>query len=199
MKRNTCKWFKKVHSQCIHPLLRISVWSQLSAHLSGILGVWAKQPEEVVNTLKALRRSLFAPVAHRLGWEFAENEEYLTTILRVLALTNAGRSNDVETVAEAKKRFWKFVDGSNDALHPNMRGPVYGIVLLTAENEQEETKVWEAIQKIYLDEKLPTDQRMIALNALGGAKCPDLIKRYLEMSMDDKQVRGQDSIYVFRS
>ncbi|KAI8089940.1 aminopeptidase [Halteromyces radiatus] len=175
------------------------VWSQLSTHLSNILGVWYEQPEHIKDGLKALRKSLFAPVAHRLGWEFAETDDYLTNILRVLALTNAGRSNDTTTVTEAKKRFDKFVAGDMDALHPNLRGPVYGIVLSNAANVEEENAVWEKILQMYHNECLPTDQRLIALNSLGGAKSEALISRYLLMSLDEKEVRGQDSIYVFGS
>lgn len=171
----------------------------MSTHLSKILSVWYEQPEETRDGLKALRRSLFAPIAHKLGWEFAEGEDYLTSILRVLAITNAGRSNDGETIEEAKKRFWQFVEGNTDALHPNLRGPVYNIVLGAAENEEEEEKFWEQILKIYRDENLPTDQRLIALNSLGGVKSKALIQRYLDMSMDEKEVRGQDSLYVFGS
>lgn len=168
-------------------------------HLSSILSVWADEPEEVRDQLKSLRRTLYAPLAHQLGWEFAPNEDYLTNILRVLVLTNAGRSNDPATVAEAKKRFWAFVDGDSEALHPNLRGPIYGIVLLTAEDEEEEKKLWERVLAIYRDEKLPYDQRLIALNALGTAKSPALVQRYLEMSVDEQEIRGQDSIYVFRA
>lgn len=175
------------------------VWSQLSTHISKILSVWYEQPEETRDGLKSLRRSLFAPIAHKLGWEFAETDDYLTNILRVLALTNAGRSNDGETVEQAKKRFWQFVEGNTDALHPNLRGPVYSIVLGAAENEEEEEKLWEEILKIYRDETLPTDQRLIALSSLGGVKGKALIQRYLEMSLDEKEVRGQDSLYVFGS
>lgn len=175
------------------------VWSQLSTHISKILTVFYEQSEETRDGLKALRRSLFAPIAHKLGWEFAETDDYLTEILRVLALTNAGRSNDRETVEQAKKRFWQFVEGNTEALHPNLRGPVYGIVLTTAENEEEEEKLWEEILKIYRDESLPSDQRLIALSSLGGAKSKTLINRYLNMSLDEKEVRGQDSLYVFSS
>lgn len=175
------------------------VWSQLSTHLSKILSTWYEQPEEIRDGLKALRRSLFAPIAHKLGWEFAESDDYLTNILRVLALTNAGRSNDGEVVEQARKRFWQFVEGNTDALHPNLRGPVYNIVLGAAENEEEEEKLWEQVLKIYRDETLPTDQRLIALNSLGGVKSKALIQRYLDMTMDEKEVRGQDSLYVFGS
>lgn len=171
----------------------------MSTHFNKILSVWYEQPEEIRNGLKALRRSLFAPIAHKLGWEFAETDDYLTNILRGLALTNAGRSDDQETVEEAKKRFWQFVEGNTDALHPNLRGPVYNIVLGAAENEEEEEKLWEQVLKIYRDENLPTDQRLIALNSLGGIKSKALIQRYLDMSMDEKEVRGQDSLYVFGS
>lgn len=175
------------------------VWSQLSTHISKILSVWYEQPEETRDGLKSLRRSLFAPIAHKLGWEFAETDDYLTNILRVLALTNAGRSNDRETVEQAKKRFWQLVEGNAEALHPNLRGPVYGIVLGAAENEDEEEKLWEEILKIYRDEALPTDQRLIALSSLGGPKSKALIQRFLQMSLDEKEVRGQDSLYVFSS
>ncbi|CAO3595525.1 unnamed protein product [Absidia cylindrospora] len=175
------------------------VWSQLSTHFSNILGVWYQQPKHVKDGLKALRRSLFAPVAHKLGWEFAESDDYLTNILRVLALTNAGRSNDAITIEEAKKRFHEFVTNDIDALHPNLRGPVYGIVLSAAESVEEENAIWERILQMYHNEALPTDQRLIALNALGGAKNEALITRYMLMSLDEKEVRGQDSIYVFGS
>ncbi|KAG1335968.1 hypothetical protein G6F62_006431 [Rhizopus arrhizus] len=175
------------------------VWSQLSSHLSNILNVWSEQPEEIRNGLKALRRSLFAPVVHKLGWEFAETDDYLTNILRVLAISNAGRSNHTETIQEAKKRFWQFVEGNTNVLHPNLRGPVYSIVLKAAENEEEEEKVWSEIFKIYRDEALPSDQRLTALSSLGGASHANLIQKYLDMCLDEKLVRGQDSIYVFRS
>lgn len=164
-----------------------------------MLSVWADQPEEVCNCLKALRRSLFAPVARRLGWEFAATDDYLTNTLRVLAIGNAGRSNDAEIIAEAKKRFWAFVEGNKEALHPNLRGPVYNILLLTANDSSEEEKVWLKILEIYRNEALPSDQRLIALNELGSVKNPDLIRRYLNMSLDDNEIRSQDSIYVFRS
>ncbi|KAG0164361.1 Aminopeptidase 2 mitochondrial [Apophysomyces sp. BC1034] len=174
-------------------------WSQISTHFSNILDAFYEQPQEIRDGLKALRRHLFAPIAHKLGWEFAATDDYLTNILRVLALSNAGRSNDAQTVTQAKERFWQFVQGNTDAVHPNLRGPVFSIALESAENEEEETRVWEEILKIYRDESLPTDQRLIALSSLGTTKSEALTKRYLNMSLDDKEVRGQDSIYVFRS
>jgi aminopeptidase 2 len=163
------------------------------------LGVWYEQPKEIRDSLKSFRRSLFAPIAHKLGWQVSENDDYLTSILRVLAITNAGRSNDEATVEEAKKRFWEFVGGNSEAIHPNLRGPVFNIVLGAAEDEQEEHKLWEEVLKIYRDESLPSDQRLVALNCLGGIKSETLIKRYLEMSLDEKEIRGQDSFYVYSS
>ena len=66
-------------------------------------------------------------------------------------------------------------------------------------NEEEEEKVWEQVLKIYRDETLPTDQRLIALSSLGNIESKTLIQRYLDMSLDEKEVRGQDSLYVFGS
>ncbi|KAL0074682.1 aminopeptidase [Phycomyces blakesleeanus] len=175
------------------------VWSQLSTHLGNILSTWYGQPPAIRDAIKGLRRSLFAPVAHRLGWEFAATDDYLTNILRVLAISNAGLSKDAATIDEAKRRFWLCAGGDTEALHPNLRGPVYNIVLRAAKDEEEEIRLWDEIHKIYHDQTIPTDQRLIALSALGGAKSPTLIDRYLQMSLDENEVRGQDSIYVFRS
>lgn len=163
------------------------------------MSVWYEQPKQVCDGLMKVRRDLFAPVAHKLGWDFNSTDDYLTNILRVLAITNAGRSDDPSIVNESKKRFWAFVKGDNEALHPNLRGPVYNIVLGAAEDEAEEEKMWEHILDIYRDESLPTDQRLIALNALGGVKSHTLLYRYLDMSMDEKEIRGQDCLYVYSS
>ncbi|KAI8578103.1 hypothetical protein K450DRAFT_249048 [Umbelopsis ramanniana AG] len=175
------------------------VWSQISTHLSNILSVWYEQPSEVKDGLNLLRRNLFSPIAHKLGWEFKPTDDYLTNMLRVLVLSNAGRSGDQGIVDEARDRFWRFVKGDNEALHPNLRGPVYNIVLKNANDETEETQVWEEILKIYENETLTSDQRLAALATLGNAKSEALINRYLAMSLDEKQVRGQDSVYVFRT
>ncbi|KAG0173479.1 hypothetical protein DFQ28_007122 [Apophysomyces sp. BC1034] len=175
------------------------VWSQLSNHLSKILGAWSGQPQSTRDKLKSLRLQLFAPLAHKLGWESHASDDYLTNLLRVLALSNAGRSNDHDIVEEAKSRFWRFVQGNSNALHANLRGPVYGIVLLTAESEEEETKIWKELLEIYRDEKLPMDQRLIALRSLGRTKTPSLIKQYLDMSLDEKDIKAQDVIYVYGS
>ncbi|KAI7861332.1 peptidase family M1-domain-containing protein, partial [Spinellus fusiger] len=175
------------------------VLSQLSTHLGNILSVWYEQPKEVRNCLKALRRSLFSPLAHKLGWEFAETDDYVTNTLRVLVIANAGKSNDTVIVEEAKRRFWAYMKGDSSAIHPNLRGTVYSIVLSSAEDEEEEVKVWEEILKEVKNESLPDDQRLLALTALGGMKSHALVVRFLNMSFDEKEVRNQDSIYVYRS
>ncbi|RUP43712.1 hypothetical protein BC936DRAFT_136832 [Jimgerdemannia flammicorona] len=177
-----------------------SVWSQISGHLSSIISAWYEQPGHVLSAFKALRRHLFSPLAHKLGWEFPASEEYLTAMLRIVVIPNAGYGADKRIVAEAQDRFWRFVrDSDATAVHPNLRGIVYGIVLQHAKDEAEETGVWEAILRVFKDTSLPTDQRYIALSKLGDTKSQALVERLLGMTLDSEQIRQQDVIYAFRS
>lgn len=129
------------------------------------------------------------------------NENDLTNLLRVLAISNAGLSKHESTLQEAKKRFWSYIHGNSDVLHPNLRSTVFNIVLaeLTNEddNDNELTRAWEAILKIYQDESLPSDQRLMALVSLGYTRDATLIDRYMAMALDDKQVRSQDIVYIY--
>lgn len=177
-----------------------SVWSQISTHLSSILSAFYQQPSHVTAALRALQRHLFSPLAHKLGWEFPAEEDYLTTMLRIVAITNAARGSDSNTIREAQDRFWRFVrDGDHAAVHPNLRGAVYETVLHQAKDEAEETAVWDAIFGVYKNTNLPTDQNLIALNGLGEVRSPTLARRLLELSLDTDQIRGQDVIFVWRA
>ncbi|ORZ06624.1 aminopeptidase [Absidia repens] len=177
------------------------VWSQLASHMKSLISAWYEQPKEVMDGLLSVRRELFGPLAERLGWDVRANENDLTNLLRVLAISNAGLSKHEATIQEAKKRFWAYVEGDNEVLHPNLRSTVFNIVLseLTNNNgnDDELTRAWEAVLTIYQDESLSSDQRLMALVALGYTRDAALIERYLAMASDESQVRSQDVIYIY--
>ncbi|CAG8755645.1 4647_t:CDS:2, partial [Ambispora leptoticha] len=142
--------------------------------------------------LLAFRRKLCSKLAHRLGWEYPENEDYLTIMLRSLAIKVAGKSGDPEIVKEAKRRFELFTEKNDQsAIHPNIRGAVFEIVLIHGGGEKE----FEEILKIFRNS--PTaDQQLVALTALGYAQQPELIQRALDFSISP-EVRNQDVIHAF--
>ncbi|CAO3600034.1 unnamed protein product [Absidia cylindrospora] len=177
------------------------VWSQLSSHFKSLIAAWYEQPKQVMDGLLSVRRDLFAPLAERLGWDVPANENDLTNLLRVLAISNAGLSKHEATIQEAKKRFWAYVEGDSQVLHPNLRSTVFNIVLSELTNDSgnggELTRAWETVLAIYQDESLSSDQRLMALTALGYTRDTALIERYLAMALDENQVRSQDVIHIY--
>ncbi|KAI8093157.1 aminopeptidase [Halteromyces radiatus] len=177
------------------------VWSQLSSHLKSLISAFDEQPEQVVNGLLSVRRQLFGPVVDRLGWEIREGDDDLTHMLRSLAISNAGLSKHQTIIQEAKTRFWSFIQGNTQSLHPNLRSTVFKIVLTETtnndNNNNELARAWEALLAMYQDENLPSDQRLMILVALGCVKDAELIQRYL--AMGETQVRSQDVVYIYSS
>lgn len=68
-----------------------SVWSQVSSSLANLRSVFS-QNEQVAEGLKKFTRSLAAPAAERIGWEFQANEDYLIIQLRKLLIAMAGNA-----------------------------------------------------------------------------------------------------------
>lgn len=72
-----------------------SVWSQVSSSLANLRSVFS-QNEQVAEGLKKFTRSLAAPAAERIGWEFKADEDYLVIQLRKLLIAMAGNAGQEE-------------------------------------------------------------------------------------------------------
>lgn len=95
-------------------------------------------------------------------------------------------------VNEARRRFKLFISKNDEsALHPNIRGAVYEIVLIHGGGDEE----FDAIMKIYKTAKI-ADQKLVALTALGYAQQEHLIQKTLQFSISD-DVKNQDIFYAF--
>lgn len=70
------------------------VWAEISSALSKLASTWWEQPEEVSNAIKKFRRDLFVPLAERLGFEYAADEDAEITELRTLAISTAAVCED---------------------------------------------------------------------------------------------------------
>ncbi|KAI9812821.1 MAG: Aminopeptidase 2 mitochondrial [Thelocarpon impressellum] len=84
--------------------------------------------------------------------------------------------------------FGKFSNGDRNAIHPNIRGSVYGIVLSNGGEKE-----YDIILDEYRTAK-NADERNTALRSLGRAKDAALIKRTLQLPLSD-EVKEQD-IYL---
>ncbi|CAG8794015.1 13973_t:CDS:10, partial [Dentiscutata erythropus] len=148
------------------------VWMEISNCLSDLTSVWFEQPD--YQGLLAFQCDLLSELVRKLGWEYSDDDDYLTTMLRTLVIKIAGKAGDKDVVNESHRRFKLFIKGDESALHPNIRGAVYEIVLIHGGGEEE----FEAILNLYKTGKI-ADQRIIILSALGHAQQENLIQRAL--------------------
>lgn len=66
-----------------------SVWSQISSSLAKCRAVFASN-QKVSDGFKKFALNLVSPAAEKIGWEFKDEEDYLTVQLRKLVLGMAG-------------------------------------------------------------------------------------------------------------
>jgi ERAP1-like C-terminal domain len=66
-----------------------SVWSQISNSLAKCRAVFTSN-QRVSGGLKKFTLNLVSPAAEKIGWEFKDDDDYLTVQLRKLLLGMAG-------------------------------------------------------------------------------------------------------------
>ena len=113
------------------------VWSESASRIGSIKAAWLFEPKEVLKGLKKFQRDLFSPIAHEIGWDFKPRDSDILKQLKTLTFGEAGYGGDEEVVAAAKEMFKKFTDGNVDAINPNIRSPVYHIMLQHGDNDGE--------------------------------------------------------------
>ncbi|KAF9196059.1 Aminopeptidase 2 mitochondrial [Haplosporangium sp. Z 11] len=163
------------------------VWVEISLRLQELFSVWLEQPTPIMNALKEVQRRLFTKIVKRLGWTSTEDEDPAVGNLRALAIRYAGRAGDPDIVAEARRRFTIFMANRDlTAIPPDLRFPVFEIVLRTTTGVEE----YDAIVNYYREAYLP-DEKVVALTVLGYGHSPELIRRTLTFAMSP-EVRTQD-------
>lgn len=98
---------------------------------------------------------------------------------------NAGLSEDQKVIEAAQAMFKNFAGGNRKAIHPNLRGSVYAIVLRNGGEKE-----FDIILNEYLT-AANADERNTALRSLGRVRDKKLIQRALALPLSD-DVKGQD-------
>ena len=164
------------------------VWNELLSRLAVIKSAWIFEPEAVQDGLTAFQKELVSEKAHKAGWTFTEGEDHLQQQFKTLLFGSAGLSGDAKVIAAAQDMFSKFAAGDKSAIHPNIRGSVFSIVLKNGGSKE-----YDVILDSYRNSK-NSDERNTALRSLGRAKEPELIKRTLALPLGG-EVKEQD-IYL---
>ncbi|KAJ3041844.1 Aminopeptidase 2 mitochondrial [Rhizophlyctis rosea] len=168
------------------------VLDELASGLNSILEAWYKESKEVNDGLKALKRLLFSSKVKKLGFDYPDSDDHLTSLKRTLAIESAAKADDKEVIAELRSRFAKSEAGDEKAVPANIRGITYSTVLKYSENSAAD---FEAVFNIY--KNAPTvEQRLAALMALGSTTDKALVHRILyEITLDSEVVKPQDAMY----
>jgi len=164
------------------------VWSEIISRLGAVRGTWTFEDQKIQDGLETFQRDLVSDLAHKAGWEFKDSDDHLEQQFKGLLFGSAGMSGDKVVIKAAQDMFAKFAEGNSSAIHPNIRGSVYGINL-----KYGGAKEYDVILNAYRTGKT-ADERNTALRSLGRAKDPELIKRTLALPFGG-EVKEQD-IYM---
>ncbi|KAI0113996.1 peptidase family M1-domain-containing protein [Nemania sp. FL0031] len=164
------------------------VWSEIIARVATVQSAWIFEDQAVKDGLEAFVKELVSERAHKLGWSFSDKDGHVEQQFKAMLFGAAGMAGDREIITAAKDMFTKYKAGDKSAIHPNIRGSVFGIALKYGGKEE-----YDAIMDIFRTSN-NTDERNTALRCVGRAKDPELIQRTLEFTLGN-EVKSQD-IYL---
>jgi len=105
------------------------VWNEIISRLGAVQGAWIFEDKSIKDGLETFQRDLVSEKAHKAGWEFKENDDHVEQQFKAMLFGSAGMSGDKVVIKAAQDMFAKFAEGDKSAIHPNIRGSVFGISL----------------------------------------------------------------------
>jgi aminopeptidase 2 len=105
------------------------VWNEIITRLAAIQGAWVFEDPKVKESIEIFTRELVSEKAHKAGWEFKESDGHIEQQFKAMLFGSAGLAGDKVIIDAAKDMFAKFSKGDHSAIHPNIRGSVFAMVL----------------------------------------------------------------------
>ena len=146
----------------------------LSDQLAALDWLFEGRPGRAAYRAFAINRT--APIAARLGWDAKAGEADNDAILRRSVLTTLGDLGDAATIAEARRRFERYL-ADPTSLRGAGRRTVLSIVASTAD-----ARIWEAIHQQAKASKDITDRARL-YGYLGASSDPVLAARTLKLAL----------------
>ncbi|PHH86097.1 hypothetical protein CDD83_10766 [Cordyceps sp. RAO-2017] len=150
-----------------HPL----VWTQVLDSIASVKSVFAEDAE-LKRGLERFALELIRDKVRQVGWDFADDEGYLTGLLRKQLIGVAVASGHTETADEALKRFNAWAeDPEGSPIHPSLRQPVWRAAV-----RKEPARAVEILKKEWFNTK-SIDGKLICLTALSATEDEELLRR----------------------
>ena len=162
------------------------VWGDLAGNLRGLEALLLDTP--FVDPYRTFARSLFTDVASRTGWDAKADEGHLDALLRSMALGQFGGYGDPGTLAEAKRRFDRYLSDPA-SLRPDIRGVVLALVA-----QQGDRATYDTFWRLRSEAEL-AEEKVRLLSSLARFEDRGLLSDLLDRSLGD-EVRSQDTMIV---
>jgi len=153
------------------------VLQTLSDQLDAIDWLFDGRPGQKAYRAFAIAR--LKPIAQRVGWDARPGEADNEAILRRSVLTTLGELGELETIAEARRRFERWLSDP-DSLQGAGRRTVLAIVAANADE-----KTWETIHQKAKESKDSTDRSRL-YGYLGASHDPALADRALALALSSE-------------
>jgi aminopeptidase 2 len=105
------------------------VWSEILTRLGAIQGAWIFEDKNIRDGLESFQRDLVSDKAHAAGWEFKDSDDHIQQQFKGMLFGSAGMAGDKKIIDASRAMFKKFAAGDKSAIHPNIRGSVFGMAL----------------------------------------------------------------------
>jgi aminopeptidase 2 len=112
------------------------VWQEITGRIGSLRGAWMFEDQTIRDALKQFQLDLVKDKAHELGWTFGDDVGHIEQQFKSLMFGAAGISGDEEITKASFDMFHKFMAGDRSAIHANIRGSVYAIVLAKGGKEE---------------------------------------------------------------
>ncbi|KAJ2304909.1 hypothetical protein IWW54_005250, partial [Coemansia sp. RSA 2705] len=161
------------------------VWQEIVLRLDALQSAWADEPT-AIGQICALARSLYSPLAQRLGWDAASGEDSLASRLRALAIRAAGFAGDQAVIDEALRRVSAFFAGDRSVFNTDTLRAAFAVAVRAGGRAE-----FDQVKAYYLDPANPVDQQLAALSSLGFTTDTALLEELFVFALGDR-VRNQD-------
>lgn len=165
------------------------VWDEILSRVGSIKSAFLFDDEAITDSLKLFTLDLISEKLTSHGWSFSETDSFADQQLKISFFSAAANAGHKEVVDYAQKQFAAYIAGDDKAIHPNLRGSIFGVV---AKNGDE--KVFEQILSIYKNPK-SVDEKNTALRTLGLFRDEEILKRTTSLLLQTDVIKPQD-IYI---
>lgn len=165
------------------------VWDEILSRVGSIKSAFLFDDESITDSLKLFTLDLISKKLATHGWDFSDNDSFADQQLKISFFSAAANAGHKEVVDYAQKQFAAYIAGDDKAIHPNLRGSIFGVVAKAGDE-----KVFDQLLNIYKNPK-SVDEKNTALRTLGLFRDAKILNKTTALLLQTDVIKPQD-IYI---